>query len=134
MPVDTLLPYTHPIPVQFPGQWAVSHTQVLSFPPKSISWNRDGSQLLVGGMCISLWSCDQDTNGGSGEGIRSVEWAEVWTCDMGRSVVHLKFSPDGTFFASAGEASRHNNCALYTSFVAFGGFIFFAATAVHTCT
>ncbi len=95
------------IPVQFPGQWEVSHTQVLSFPPKSVSWNRDGSQLLVGGMCISLWSCDQDTNASSSEGMRGVEWAEVWKCDMGRSVVHLKFSPDGTFFASAGEASSY---------------------------
>ncbi len=98
----TLLLMFNVFPAQFPGQWTVSHTQVLHFPPKCISWNRDGSQLLAGGTSISLWSSNQEP-AESNEGVAEVTWAEVWRCDMGQPIVHLKFSPDGTFFASAGE-------------------------------
>ncbi len=109
---------------QFPGQWMVSHTQVMHFPPNSISWNRDGSQLLVGGSSISLWSSSQEQC----EGVERVTWAEVWTCDSGQPIVYLKFSPDGTFFASAGEVQ--NMCTLAITMVA----ITMVATVVLFCT
>ena len=34
-------------------------------------------------------------------------WNEVWRCEVAIPVVHLKFSPDSTLFATAGEVSMY---------------------------
>ena len=109
--------------LQFPGEWRVSHTLQLKNPVDSLCWNREGTQLLVGGKDISLWTFEQppqvlaaevlpereiheggdDGNmvggGVSGQGT----WTEVWRCEVAVPVVHLKFSPDSTLFATAGK-------------------------------
>ena len=114
--------HTH---TQFPGQWAVTHTEVLNYPPKSLSWNRDGTQLLVGGLYITLWSCEQpstkanlqvpviNSSEGVSGGVGGVEWKEVWRCEMAHPIVHLEFSPDGAYFASAGKVRVHPCISIY---------------------
>ncbi len=110
--------------LQFPGEWRVYHTLHLKHPVDSLCWNREGTQLLVGGKTISLWTLELppqtlpaevlperemgESEGGmmgmggvSGMGT----WNEVWRCEVAIPVVHLKFSPDSTLFATAGEVS-----------------------------
>ena len=104
--------------------WRVCHTLQLNHPVDSLCWNREGTQLLVGGKDVSLWMLEQPPQtfptevlperdmgevgeglaggaggGGSGHGT----WKEMWRCEMAVPVVHLKFSPDSLLFASAGE-------------------------------
>lgn len=33
------------------------------------------------------------------------EWREIWRCEIACPVIYLRFSPDGAFFATAGEVS-----------------------------
>ena len=107
---------------QFPGEWRVYHTLHLKHPVDSLCWNREGTQLLVGGKSVSLWTLelppqvlaaevlperemgDMGGEGMMGGGVSGMgTWNEVWRCEVAIPVVHLKFSPDSTLFATAGE-------------------------------
>ena len=118
-----------PLPLQFPGEWRVYHTLQLKHPVDSLCWNREGTQLLVGGRDLSLWMLEQPPQtlatevlperemsdvsealmGGSGHGT----WTEMWRCEMAVPVVHLKFSPDSLLFATAGEVRRRLNLSFF---------------------
>lgn len=88
----------------------------------SLCWNREGTQLLIGGKDISLWMLEQppqmlaaevlperEMGGETGEGLMGGgsgqlgTWTEAWRCEVAIPVVHLKFSPDSLLFATAGE-------------------------------
>lgn len=89
----------------------------------SMSWNADGTCLLTGGECLTLWEAtsaalqvleeeeekEEEAMGSEetvGEQERKEEKLEVaWQCPMPNLVTHLKFAPSGTFFASCGEVS-----------------------------
>ena len=86
----------------------LSHTLPMDYRVLSLSWNKDGRQLLVGGDSVSLWRYtveegttlllpDPKTPGVGGEGV----WGEVWRCALAQAAVHLSFSPDGAMFAAA---------------------------------
>ena len=104
--------------------WRVCHTLQLNHPVDSLCWNREGTQLLVGGKDVSLWILEQPpqtfstevlperdmgevgeglTGGAGGGGSGHGTWKEMWRCEMAVPVVHLKFSPDSLLFATAGE-------------------------------
>ncbi len=86
---------------------------ISSFKHSSLSSYLIGLQLLVGGKFISLCSLD----GGDSDRHLSPEkpdlrraseqenrtWKEVFCIDVASPVIHLKFSPDGTMFASAAK-------------------------------
>lgn len=100
--------------MQFPGNWVLSHTMPLDYPVLSLSWNKEGKQLLIGGDVVSLWShsVDEsptslllpaaDPNSSLGEGSHGV-WKELWRCPLARPAVYLSFSPDRAMFASASQ-------------------------------
>ena len=110
-------------PPQFPGEWRVCYTLQLKHPVDSLCWNREGTQMLVGGKDVSLWTLEQPPQtlaaevlperemgdiGDSGSGHLGV-WSEVWRCEVAVPVVHLKFSPDSLLFATAGEVRRRTS-------------------------
>lgn len=81
----------------------------------ALSWNLEGTRLLVGGSRIQLWQSPEE-----GEHIHSnepthvgftlgniesddPEWECIWNCETASPVYHLKFSPDGLLFASASK-------------------------------
>ena len=83
----------------------------LDYPVLSLSWNKEGKQLLVGGEVVSLWSYSLNENltslvpdvssvtmGGS-EGV----WGELWRCSLALPSVHLSFSPDGAMFSTSSK-------------------------------
>ena len=115
--------------IQFPGEWRVCHTLHLKHPVDSLCWNREGTQLLVGGKSISLWTLElppqslaaevlpeREMMGGDAGGEGGMmgmggasgmgTWNEVWRCEVAIPVIHLKFSPDSTLFATAGEVGN----------------------------
>ena len=110
--------------LQFPGEWRVCHTLQLKHPVDSLCWNREGTQLLVGGKDVSLWTLELPPQvfatevlperemgdiGDNGSGQLGV-WSEVWRCEVAVPVVHLKLSPDSLLFATAGEVSNTQFC------------------------
>ena len=102
--------HTH---TQFPGHWILSHTMPLDYPVLSLSWNKEGKQLLIGGEILSLWAYSVNENGSvllpdpdssvTGEGGSEGVWGELWRCALALPAVHLMFSPDGTMFATASK-------------------------------
>ena len=76
-------------------------------------------QLLVGGKDVSLWALEYPPQTAAAEVLPEREisvgdlgegglsgmgtWNELWRCEVAIPVVHLKFSPDSTLFATAGE-------------------------------
>ena len=85
----------------------------LDYPVLSLSWNKEGKQLLIGGEILSLWAYSVNENGSvllpdpdssvTGEGGSEGVWGELWRCALALPAVHLMFSPDGTMFATASK-------------------------------
>ncbi|XP_022241502.1 dmX-like protein 2 isoform X2 [Limulus polyphemus] len=89
-----------------------------------LSWNLEGTRLLIGGEIIQLWHLETCTEKDTieEEGTRfhlgeeedvlktdteeCFKWECVWKCRTAHQVRILKFSPDGTLFASAGHSDR----------------------------
>ncbi|KAJ8305006.1 hypothetical protein KUTeg_018589 [Tegillarca granosa] len=101
-----------------------------------LSWNLEGAKLLTGGDLIQIWqlghefvdevaqrnvkfSVGHDDDDKSHTVNQSsvpdhselhtetqAIWDCIWKCRPATSVYHLKFSPDGLLFASAGKADR----------------------------
>lgn len=103
-----------------------------------LSWNVDGTKLLLGGDVIQIWQLphpllDDDFNQGVHFSLGDVavpdeeisllvptgptgakpaaeseqpQWICIWQCKPATPVYHLKFSPDGLLFASAGKNDR----------------------------
>ncbi|XP_076371203.1 dmX-like protein 2 isoform X5 [Tachypleus tridentatus] len=89
----------------------------------ALSWNLEGTLLLIGGKAIQLWHLETFSKKDTvEEGTRFQLWPEddvletdteecfkwecVWKCRTAHQVKILKFSPDGTLFASAGHSDR----------------------------
>lgn len=94
---------------QFPGYWTLSQTVPIDYPVLSLSWNKEGKQLLVGGEHVTLWAYsvsefltvpNQDlVVAGGDEGV----WGELWRCGLALPAVRLNFSPDGAMFTTASK-------------------------------
>ncbi|KPM03004.1 DmX-like protein [Sarcoptes scabiei] len=80
-----------------------------------LSFNAEGTKLLIGGLQIQLWqsswSIEQKQKTQNDSEPKEVpdsskEWACVWSCQLSTPISHLSFSPDGTLFCSCGQADR----------------------------
>uniref|UniRef100_T1IMB2 RAVE complex protein Rav1 C-terminal domain-containing protein n=1 Tax=Strigamia maritima TaxID=126957 RepID=T1IMB2_STRMM len=90
---------------------------------ENLSWNLEGTRLLTGGKCIQMWNYNNPSEDTileedefadkvqfqvGGEESVPIEpyWSCIWSCKTAHPVCYLKFSPDGTLFASAGKTDR----------------------------
>lgn len=93
----------------------------------TLSWNFEGTRLLVAGSIIQLWQSPEDSgnvhsgqndNGDEASGLVGFhlepdeppesDWRSIWKCETSSPVYHLRFSPDGLLFASAGKVIMYN--------------------------
>ncbi|XP_033126626.1 dmX-like protein 1, partial [Anneissia japonica] len=100
-------------------EWKQFSSFKLDSLASNLSWIQDGSKLLTGSDSIQLWACsvaadetpDSETSAtvGSPESSsasNNAVWECIWQCKTATPIYHLKFSPDGQYFASAGKADR----------------------------
>nr|XP_054587570.1 dmX-like protein 1 isoform X2 [Nothobranchius furzeri] len=90
-------------------QWQKTGQFVLESMVQNLAWHPTGNTLLTGSTSLQLWSND---DGGTDEaeerGRRTTRdsdstWKSIWQCRTASSVTFMKFSPDGEFFATAGQ-------------------------------
>ncbi|XP_067270720.1 dmX-like protein 1 [Pseudorasbora parva] len=79
--------------------WQKSGQFVLQSAAHILTWHPSGTCLLTGSSCLQLWcnvhlSTDPDPQ-------RS--WRSLWQCKSAAPTHFIKFSPDGEFFATAGQ-------------------------------
>nr|XP_042903510.1 dmX-like protein 2 [Parasteatoda tepidariorum] len=106
-------------------QWVQTAAIKTEYQVQVLSWNLSGTRLLLGGASIQLWQLslageddvieEEPTNiqvkctteDGSVQDIdEQCKWNCIWTCKTAQPVAFLKFSPDGTLFATAGKSDR----------------------------
>ena len=81
----------------------------------ALSWNLEGTRLLVGTSSIQLWQSPEESDiHPSSESaqvgftlgnadMEDPEWECIWRCETASPIYHLRFSPDGLLFASASK-------------------------------
>ncbi|XP_041643935.1 dmX-like protein 1 isoform X1 [Cheilinus undulatus] len=93
-------------------QWQKTGQFVLHSMVRNLSWHPTGSTLLTGSTSLQLWSQvnavkDVAEDGGKQEEmtIRDSQsaWRCIWQSKTASPVSLIKFSPDGEFFATAGQ-------------------------------
>ncbi|XP_019742626.1 dmX-like protein 1 isoform X1 [Hippocampus comes] len=87
-------------------QWQKTGQFVLQSVVRNLAWHPKGSMLLTGSTCLQLWShFDDDAEGGQRAEIRDCHcaWKCIWQSKTASPVSLMKFSPDGEFFATAGQ-------------------------------
>ncbi|KAG8181368.1 hypothetical protein JTE90_008839 [Oedothorax gibbosus] len=106
-------------------QWVQTAVIQTDYQLQVLSWNLSGTRLLTGGESIQMWQLsiagEDDiieeepvniqvkctTDEGSVVDIdEQCKWNCVWSCKTALPVAFLKFSPDGTLFATAGKTDR----------------------------
>ncbi|XP_061623671.1 dmX-like protein 1 isoform X3 [Phyllopteryx taeniolatus] len=89
-------------------QWQKTGQFVLQSMVRNLAWHPKGSMLLTGSSCLQLWSHfdgGKDADGGKQAEIRDCHctWGCIWQSKTASPVNLMKFSPDGEFFATAGQ-------------------------------
>ena len=90
-----------------------------NFAVSVLSWNLEGTKLLVGGVNIQLWQLDMEVSKNNnnnddqglsmkplGGDVQAKDWNCVWSCKPSSPIHYLSFSPDGTLFCSTGKNDR----------------------------
>ncbi|KAM9858347.1 dmX-like protein 1 [Aulostomus maculatus] len=108
-------------PVQHPDQKGTSSTKlnfqwqktgqfVLQTMVRNLAWHPAGSTLLTGSSSLQLWSNvdgveDEKSEKQAEMSIRDSQcaWRCIWQSKTASPVSLMKFSPDGEFFATAGQ-------------------------------
>ncbi|KAG7489192.1 dmX 1 isoform X1 [Solea senegalensis] len=109
-------------PVQHPGQKDASSTKfhcqwqktgqfVLHSIVRNLAWHPTGSTLLTGSSSLQLWAnadgLTEETEGGKQPEMTMIDshcaWRCIWQSKTASPVSLMKFSPDGDFFATAGQ-------------------------------
>ncbi|XP_008287374.1 dmX-like protein 1 isoform X2 [Stegastes partitus] len=93
-------------------QWQKTGQFVLQSMVRNLAWHPTGSTLLTGSNSLQLWS---NANGVKDEAEETEQqtkmtirdsrsaWRCIWESKTASSVSLMKFSPDGEFFATAGQ-------------------------------
>uniref|UniRef100_A0A4W5QJI7 Dmx like 1 n=1 Tax=Hucho hucho TaxID=62062 RepID=A0A4W5QJI7_9TELE len=90
-------------------QWQKSGQFVLQSIVRNLAWDPTGTRLLTGSASLQLWS--NISNGFDEEGEQTdmtigepqCPWRCIWHCKTASPIQLMKFSPDGEFFATAGQ-------------------------------
>ncbi|KTF88467.1 hypothetical protein cypCar_00038336, partial [Cyprinus carpio] len=82
--------------------WQKSGQFVLQSVAHILTWHPTGSCLLTGSACLQLW-CDAQSSAETEPAAPQRSWRCVWQCKSAASTHFIKFSPDGEFFATAGQ-------------------------------
>ncbi|XP_016107318.1 dmX-like protein 1 [Sinocyclocheilus grahami] len=86
--------------------WQKSGQFVLQSVAQILTWHPTGSWLLTGSACLQMW-CDVQSSAETEEEAESAgprrSWRCVWQCKSAAPTHFIKFSPDGEFFATAGQ-------------------------------
>lgn len=85
--------------------WQKTGQFVLQSIAHNIAWSPTGSSLLTGSSCLQLWSsvnfCAVAEEEMGSDPLSS--WRCIWQCKTASPIHLIKFSPDGEFFATAGQ-------------------------------
>ncbi|XP_072289928.1 dmX-like protein 1 [Eucyclogobius newberryi] len=85
-------------------QWHKKGQFVLDSIVRNLAWHPTGASLLTGSSCLQLWS---NYKGSSEESekvtLKESGWRCIWQNRTASPVYLMKFSPDGIFFATAGQ-------------------------------
>ncbi|XP_061585398.1 dmX-like protein 1 isoform X2 [Cololabis saira] len=93
-------------------QWQKTGQFVLESMVRNLAWHPTGSTLLTGSSSLQLWShVDGGKDGGEGSGKQTrmtiqdscSAWRCIWQIKTASPVCFIKYSPDGEFFATAGQ-------------------------------
>ncbi|XP_048584043.1 dmX-like protein 2 isoform X2 [Nematostella vectensis] len=88
----------------FPYHWEQCSELCLKFKITCLSWNREGTQLLIGGDYLQLWTCQSDIEYPSGS--PGEFWSCVWMCRPAVPIYVIQFSSNSQYFASFGKNDR----------------------------
>ncbi|CAG5924332.1 unnamed protein product [Menidia menidia] len=97
---------------KFSCQWQKTGQFVLESVVRNLAWNPTGSTLLTGSSSLQLWAnddCEKDESKGRGTRAEMTirdsnsAWRCIWQSKTASPVSFMKFSPDGEFFATAGQ-------------------------------
>ncbi|XP_057307228.1 dmX-like protein 1 [Hydractinia symbiolongicarpus] len=88
---------------KLPFQW--KKMSILSFESKveKLCWDQDAKRLLVGSDSLHIWRQESSFTLGEGDDELSLKWTCVWKRKLATPTKNLEFSPDGHYFASAGQ-------------------------------
>ncbi|NWT03327.1 DMXL1 protein, partial [Mionectes macconnelli] len=89
-------------------QWQKSAQITLEAAVHNLTWDPTGTRLLTGSSCLQLWSNVPLENPSDNDSTERIdiglgEWRCIWQCKTASQVCLMKFSPDGEFFATAGQ-------------------------------
>ncbi|XP_057644808.1 dmX-like protein 1 isoform X2 [Chionomys nivalis] len=90
------------------SQWQKSGQFFLDSIAHNITWDPTGNRLLTGSSCLQLW-CNTNSRKQTEDenpdrtGLNFGDWVCIWHCKTASQVHLMKFSPDGEFFATAGQ-------------------------------
>ncbi|XP_035494585.2 dmX-like protein 1 isoform X2 [Scophthalmus maximus] len=93
-------------------QWQKTGQFVLHSMVRNLAWHPTGSTLLTGSSCLQLWSHVDGVKYEAEERGKQSEmtmrdshcaWRCIWQSKTASPVSLMKFSPDGDFFATAGQ-------------------------------
>ncbi|KAM7391388.1 hypothetical protein PAMP_022082 [Pampus punctatissimus] len=93
-------------------QWQKTGQFVLQSMVRNLAWHPTGSTLLTGSSSLQLWSNVDGVKHEAEEGGKQTEmtikdshssWRCIWHSKTASPVNLIKFSPDGEFFATAGQ-------------------------------
>ncbi|XP_039659423.1 dmX-like protein 1 isoform X3 [Perca fluviatilis] len=93
-------------------QWQKTGQFVLKSMVRNLAWHPTGSTLLTGSSSLQLWSNVDGVKDDAGELEKQTEmtirethsaWSCIWQSKTASPVSLMKFSPDGEFFATAGQ-------------------------------
>lgn len=93
-------------------QWQKTGQFVLHSMVRNLSWHPTGSTLLTGSTSLQLWSNVDGVKNETEDGALQTEmtmrdsqsaWRCIWQSKTASAVSLIKFSPDGEFFATAGQ-------------------------------
>ncbi|CAG09601.1 unnamed protein product, partial [Tetraodon nigroviridis] len=91
-------------------QWQKTGQFVLKSVVRNLAWHPTGSSLLTGSNSLQLWSVVSEDDEAEEEkqtkkirGNSGCAWSCIWHSKTASPISLMKFSPDGEFFATAGQ-------------------------------
>uniref|UniRef100_A0A3P9AEL0 RAVE complex protein Rav1 C-terminal domain-containing protein n=1 Tax=Esox lucius TaxID=8010 RepID=A0A3P9AEL0_ESOLU len=92
------------LPNKLSYQWQKTGQFVLQSVVRNLAWDPTGTHLLTGSASLQLWSnMSRGLNEDGEASDLQCPWRCIWHCKTASPIQLMKFSPDGEFFATAGQ-------------------------------